>query len=254
MPEVLVPLASTHLPNDKTALLFARETYLEALIRHGLTPRLITPQFTPVMFREVAKKCDGLFLMGGSDVGPELYRQSPHPKTNAPEPDRDLQEIAAVAWAMTFKKPILTACRGTQVLNIAQGGDLIQHLPDVVPRESHYPTTIPTPTYDNLFIGRRHRINTVSGSIAAQIFGPVAQVNSYHHQAIGRLGRRLRVTARSPAEVIEIIEGLDPDDHFIFGAQFHPEALNSSAVSNLFALFATQVRSYHQPKISLAKS
>lgn len=158
----------------------------------------------------VVSRLDGLVLSGGADVAPARYGAAPHERT-VTRPDRDEGELALLAAALDAGLPILGVCRGAQLLAIAYGGSLHQHLPEVTGHEAHQPAPGVFGTHEARF---------EPGSWAASIFGPRAEVNSYHHQGIADAGR-LSVTGRADDGVVEAVE--DPDRPFVLGVQWHPE-------------------------------
>ena len=163
--------------------------------------------------------CTGILITGGDDVDPARYGESPHPATGAPDGPRDAFELEVARHASTRGTPLLAICRGIQVVNVSRGGTLVQDIP------SHRPQTgarHEAPTLDTL----AHRILIAPGSrlaalLAAGADGPDVRVNSRHHQALGRIGADLAVTATAPDGVVEAIE--DPSHPFLLAVQFHPE-------------------------------
>ncbi|GAA5181850.1 gamma-glutamyl-gamma-aminobutyrate hydrolase family protein [Rugosimonospora acidiphila] len=157
-------------------------------------------------------RLDGLLLAGGADVTPDQYGESAHPRT-VTRPDRDAGELALLGAALDADLPVLGVCRGMQLLAVAAGGSLHQHLPELVGHERHQPAP-----------GRygEHPVTVAAGSTLHTILGPTALVNSYHHQAVRDPGS-LVVTARSDDGVIEAVE--DPRRRFVLGVQWHPEEL-----------------------------
>jgi len=174
----------------------------------------------------------GLMLMGGTDVNPARYGERPHPQTETPDDPRDQRELALIAEALERDVPILAICRGMQILNVQDGGTLIQHL-EPVERHREQP--------DDKSLNA-HPIEIVPETRLAEIAGGKLrrEVNSRHHQSIGRLGRHLIVSATDPRDgVIEAIEC--PDKGFVVGVQWHPEnqtAEQDSLARNLFDAFA----------------
>jgi putative glutamine amidotransferase len=172
----------------------------------------------------------GLMLMGGDDVNPARYGEPRHPETEDPDDGRDELECALIAKALERDLPILAICRGMQILNVAQGGTLVQHL------ENHRQKTIDKSL-------SAHCVEIVPGSTLATIAGGElkAPVNSRHHQAVARLGQGLIMSATDPRDgVIEAIER--PDKRFVVGVQWHPEnqtAEKDSIARRLFDAFAT---------------
>lgn len=174
----------------------------------------------------------GLVLMGGTDVNPRLYGEAPHPETESPDDLRDSQESALIHEALDRDVPILAMCRGMQILNVAHGGTLVQHLTNL---ELHRQR--PQDKSRNA-----HEISILLGSRLASIAGSNLRqaVNSRHHQAIHRAGTDLIVSAISTGDqVIEAVER--PDRRFVVGVQWHPEnqtAAENGLAQRLFGAFA----------------
>ncbi|MBQ0894578.1 gamma-glutamyl-gamma-aminobutyrate hydrolase family protein [Micromonospora sp. U56] len=159
---------------------------------------------------DVVRVLDGLVLAGGADVAPERYDQPPDPRTE-PRPDRDAGELALLAGALAADLPVLGICRGLQLLVVAHGGVLHQHLPDVVGHDRHRPAP-----------GRygAHPVRVAPGSLAGAVMAGVDRVNSYHHQGVADPGR-LVATGWADDGVVEAVE--DPRRRFLLGVQWHPE-------------------------------
>jgi putative glutamine amidotransferase len=149
---------------------------------------------------------DGIVIAGGADVDPARYGQERGPLTGPSRPDRDASELALVAAAMKLDLPLLAVCRGAQLLNVALGGTLHQHI------EGHDPKPGP-------FVPKE--ITTEPGSRVAGILGEGTTVQCRHHQALDRIGEGLHVTARAADGVVEAVE-LD-GARFAVGIQSHPE-------------------------------
>lgn len=195
-------------------------TYVEAVVRSGGTPLLLPPVGTDVSVLDVL---DAVVIIGGSDMEPARYGQDPHPAT-APEPFRDDHDLALLHAALARGTPLLAICRGIQVLNVALGGTLHQHVPDVVPEVMLDPggASIYRPApgeYGTV------EVRTEPGSRIAGVLGARATAPCYHHQAVDRVADGLRVTARSPDG---LVQALEPDGARVGGGwalavQFHPE-------------------------------
>jgi putative glutamine amidotransferase len=185
--------------------------YVEAVERAGGRPLLVPPSEEAI--EETLAALDGLLFSGGSDLDPELYEQEPHDETFGVHPERDRAELALLAAALDRDMPVLAVCRGSQVLNVARGGDLVQHLPDVVGDEKHKHT--PGTFAD-------HDVAVEDGTRLAALLGDRAPVKSHHHQGIGRVGEGLRVSAHAEDGTIEAVE--DPSHRFAVGVLWHPEA------------------------------
>ena len=171
----------------------------------------------------VLDRIDGLMLTGGSDLEASLYGDEPHAEAEAPDPERDAWEFALVREAIVRDMPFLGICRGMQVMNVAYGGSLTQHLPESLGTTHHRRTT-------GSFDGNDHLVDLQEGSLAAQVAGEVVHsVPSHHHQAVDRLGDGLALTGVSSGDgVAEAIEM--PGRRFALGVQWHPEADPTSGV------------------------
>jgi len=185
--------------------------YVDAVERAGGRPLLVPPAAEGV--DETLDALDGLIFSGGSDLDPDLYGQDPHPETFGVHADRDRAELALLESALARDMPVLAICRGSQVLNVARGGDLVQHLPEVVGDEKHKHT--PGTFAD-------HDITLEEGTRLAALLGGHAPVKSHHHQGFGRIGSGLRVAAHAEDGTIEAVEATDR--RFAFGVLWHPEA------------------------------
>jgi gamma-glutamyl-gamma-aminobutyrate hydrolase PuuD len=162
---------------------------------------------------ETLQALDGLLFSGGSDLDPGLYDQEPHEETFGIHEERDRAELALLEAALERDMPVLAICRGSQVLNVARGGDLVQHLPEVVGDEKHKHT--PGTFAD-------HDVTLEEGTRLGSLLGDHAPVKSHHHQGIGRIGEGLRVSAHAEDGTVEAVE--DPDRRFAVGVLWHPEA------------------------------
>ena len=185
--------------------------YVRAVERAGGRAVLIPPSDDGV--DETLDAVDGLIFSGGADLDPTLYGQEPHPETFGIHEDRDRSELALLEGALARDMPVLAICRGSQVLNVARGGDLVQHLPDVVGDERHKHT--PGTFAD-------HDVSLEPGTKLAEVIGDRAPVKSHHHQGFGRVGEGLRVAAHAEDGTIEAVE--DPSHRFALGVLWHPEA------------------------------
>ena len=201
--------------------------YAAALERAGAIAMLLPPN-DPASAAEALDGVHGLLLAGGADVAPERYGTTRDPHTGAARDDRDAWEIALVHAALARDLPVLAVCRGMQVLNVALGGDLIQHLPDEVGTDLHCPV-----------VGAhgRHAVDVAQGSTLAAIVGARVEIATYHHQAVRRLGSGLTATGWAVDGVVEAVE-LE-DRSWVLGVQWHPEA---HAGDELFAAFVDACR------------
>jgi putative glutamine amidotransferase len=165
-------------------------------------------------------RLDGLVFSGGPDLDPAVYGHAPHPQLG-PDVDRagDEYELAMHAGAAERDLPVLAICRGMQALNVSRGGTLHQHLPDLTSLEHNQSQRPFAPT---------HAVAVAPGSALHRLTGAdVLGVNSYHHQAIDRLGTGLEVCATAPDATVEAV--WDPAARFCLGVQWHPEVLTHRA-------------------------
>ncbi|HEX2085010.1 MAG TPA: gamma-glutamyl-gamma-aminobutyrate hydrolase family protein [Solirubrobacteraceae bacterium] len=183
--------------------------YGEAIARAGGLPVILTP-VAPAAVDAILDRLDGLCLSGGPDLHPRAYGAEPHPQLGPTEPEADAFELELARRALARGLPVLGVCRGMQVLNVAAGGTLHQHLP------GHRQDVAGDRTTHRVRVARGTRLRALTGRA-------VLDVNSFHHQAPDRIGRGLRVSARSPDGVVEALE--DPRAFFRIGVQWHAECL-----------------------------
>ena len=190
--------------------------YPEAIERAGGIP-VIVPLLRPDAIDSLLDRVDGVCLPGGPDLQPSTYGQEPHPELGPTEPRVDAVELALVRAADRRKLPILGICRGMQVLNVARGGSLHQHLPDVVgDRLEHRQPEHGSVTTHHVETAPQSRLRAILG-------GPRLEVNSFHHQAVQTLGQNLVATAWAQDGTIEAIEHLG--ERLVVGVQWHAEGL-----------------------------
>ena len=182
--------------------------YVRAVERAGGRAVLVPPDDDGV--DEVLDALDGLIFSGGNDLEPEGYGADAHPATVGTNPERDRGELALLKAALDRDLPVLAICRGFQVLNVARGGDIVQHLPEVVGHEEHRGV-----------VGEfsEHAVRVDPSSRIREVDGAV---KSHHHQALGRVGAGLREVAWAEDGTVEGLE--DPDKPFVVGVLWHPEA------------------------------
>ncbi|WP_367128981.1 gamma-glutamyl-gamma-aminobutyrate hydrolase family protein [Saccharothrix sp. HUAS TT1] len=188
--------------------------YLDSVVRAGGNPVLLPPLGT--WDADGVAFLDGLVLAGGADVDPALYGRPRDPRTGPARPERDLAELALARAALELDLPLLAVCRGMQVLNVALGGTLVQHVDGHNPAPGVYGHT---------------GIAVAPGSALAGIVGLATTVYCHHHQALDVLGDGLRVVAGAPDGTPEAVEL--PGARFALGVQSHPEADNED--DRLFA-------------------
>jgi putative glutamine amidotransferase len=210
--------------------------YLQAIEHAGGIPVVIPPLARPAL-EPPLDGLAGICLSGGPDIHPSAYGEPAHPELGPTWPDLDRFELALARAADARMLPVLAICRGAQALNVARGGTLLQHVPDrfgdaVGHRQSGYG---PSPA---------HPIRVEPGSALAHALGRTRfDVNSYHHQAVGTVGRGLRAVAWSPDGVVEGIEA--PGRAFHVGVQWHAEAMAPAEPhARLFSAFVHAAQRY----------
>jgi putative glutamine amidotransferase len=205
--------------------------YALAVEAAGGTPVLLPPTRDPAHAATHLAMVQGLVLVGGRDYSPRRYGAAPHPRTVPLDPEREAYDVALARAALRARTPLLAICGGLQLVNIALGGDLMQHVPDLAGARIRHDA------------GRgeaAHEIAVAPGSRLAAIVGAGRLVvNSSHHQAAGRVGRGLRVAARSDDGVIEALESRAAG-RFLICVQWHPERLPEVPAHR--ALFEALVR------------
>lgn len=217
---------------------FLPGVYIDGVTRAGGIAALLPPQ--PVDARiadRVIASLDGLVITGGRDVDPAAYGHDPHLETDEPARDRDDWEFALLRAALRKHLPVLGICRGAQLLNVALGGTLHQHLPDVVSHTRHQ---------QGKGVFSTSAVDTVEGSRLAGLIGATAAVQCYHHQAIDRLGEGLVISAADGDGVIEAVEM--PGEAFVVAVQWHPE--ESLSDLRIFTGLVEAARTFAQQKVS----
>jgi len=201
---------------DAPGLHAMREDYVRSVELAGAVP-VVLPPVRPQDVPLLLDRLDGVLLSGGADVDPPLYGAAPHPKLGRVNRRRDHFELALVREALRRDLPILAICRGQQVLNVALGGTLVQDIPSELAVAMRHDAA-----------GRRtrrsHEVRLVTGTRLRSLLGrDTVAVNSFHHQAVDRLGEGLCVSARCPGD--GVVEGLElPGRRFALAVQWHPES------------------------------
>jgi putative glutamine amidotransferase len=197
-----------------TSAVLLHSWYPDAVRKVGAVPVLLPPQ-EPEAAAALVDRLDALILTGGPDVDATLYNEGPHPTNDEPRPLRDAFEIAMYKAARDAGVPVLGICRGLQIMAVSEGGSLVQHLPDV----SEVTHRLERGTFVD------HEATFAPGSLAHELFGEQAVVNSSHHQAVAAPGR-LTVTGWAPDGTVEVCE--DPEARFLLGVQWHPEHMTDT--------------------------
>ncbi|GGV28434.1 gamma-glutamyl-gamma-aminobutyrate hydrolase [Actinomadura cremea] len=187
-------------------------SYVRSVERAGGVPVLLPPMASLRGVGTLVGRLDGILLAGGADVDPELYGAERHAETDPPQPQRDRFELALARAVVDADVPFLAIGRGMQVLNVARGGTLVQHLPEAVGHERHAPDP-----------GRMgpHPVRISPSSVIGKVLGESADVPALHHQAVGRLGKGLAAVAWAEDQVVEAAEL--QGHRFGLAVQWHPE-------------------------------
>jgi putative glutamine amidotransferase len=200
-------------PWDSNVLLVPRN-YVSAVQAAGGLALMLPPDEVAAESPELLDLVDGVLLAGGSDVDPSSYGQRPHPKTTATSPERDRFELGLTRSALDRDLPLLAICRGMQVLNVAAGGTLVQHLPDALGHDLH--CHAPGAFAD-------HDVRLEPGSRVAHALGlEHTSVKSHHHQGLAELGEGVEASGwAAPDDLVEAVEL--PERRFALGVLWHPE-------------------------------
>jgi putative glutamine amidotransferase len=234
---------TTYLAQAQTGVWDRPASFLPAVYFQGVTAAggvamLLPPQ--PVdsgIAARVLDGLDGLLITGGPDVDPAAYGQQPHPATDQPGRQRDEWEFTLLGAALERQLPVLGICRGAQVLNVALGGTLHQHLPDVIGHGGHRAGNALFSTL---------QVRTKPGTRLAALVGESVEARCYHHQAIAELGDGLVASAWDVDGVIEALEL--PGQGFVLAVQWHPEENLDDL--RLFSAIVEAARAYASGRVS----
>jgi putative glutamine amidotransferase len=203
--------------------------YVRQVEQAGGRPLLVPPSEEGI--EETLDALDGILFSGGADIDPAEYGQDAHSETIGTRPERDRGELALLTAALERDMPVLAVCRGSQVLNVARGGDLVQHLPEVLGHEEHKHT--PGEYSD-------HDVTLKPDTRVGGILGDRAPVKSHHHQGFGRIGEGLREAGYAEDGTVEALE--DPSKRFAVGVLWHPEEGEDMALFEALVQQAAQYR------------
>jgi putative glutamine amidotransferase len=233
---------TTYLNRVQTGVWDVQAGFLSAIYFEGVTAAggvavLLPPQpVDPEIAERVLDGLDGLVITGGKDVDPAAYGQQPHPATDEPGDQRDAWEFALLDAALRRELPVLGICRGAQVLNVALGGTLHQHLPDVIGHGGHRAGNAVFNTLP---------VRTVAGTRLATLVGDAVEVKCYHHQAVAEVGKGLVVSAWDADGVVEALEL--PGEAFVLAVQWHPEETLDDL--RLFSAIVEAARTYASGRV-----
>jgi putative glutamine amidotransferase len=207
-------------------------SYVESVERAGGRALIVPPSEDGI--EETLDALDGILFSGGADLDPATYGADAHPATNDVRPGRDRAELALLESALARDMPVLAVCRGSQLLNVARGGDLVQHLPEVVGDEKHKVTP---------GVFSEHGVEIEPQSRLGSLIGASARVQSHHHQGYGRIGSGLEPVARAEDGTVEAVE--DPGRRFALGVLWHPE---EGEDKRLFEQLVAEAKRYREER------
>lgn len=222
---------ASHIRPPHHPIFSLNQVYVRAIEDSGGVALMLPPILSEDSMREVFSRLDGIVFSGGGDINPSIYEEPPHSTLWGLSDDRDRVELKLARWAAHHEKPLLGICRGTQVLNIALGGTLIQDIPSEVPDALEH-------SFDDATVARdyiAHPVRVVEGSLLRKVLqSEIVPVNSWHHQALKRIAPDLKVVALAPDGIVEAVE--IQAHRFAIGVQWHPEWLytNHPEMKRLF--------------------
>lgn len=222
---------------------FVYLTYVEALRKAGAIPVIIPPQ--PENAAEIMEELDGILLAGGEDCDPVAYSEERHPMcVEVMDARRQENDLALAKFARQHRIPTLGICLGLQMMNVANGGTLIQDIDSQFETEIRHASQPEDRARHDIIIEQGTQLSTLLPAVECN-------VNSSHHQAIGRVAEGLRITAHAPDGLVEGLE--DPKHPFYIGVQWHPEDMNGEhSATALFEAFVKAARKYAEEKTAVA--
>lgn len=212
---------------------YVTDSYIQAIKSAGGLPIILPMIKSKSAIKEYVSLCDGFLFCGGGDITPLLFGQEPTNGIGKTDITMDLFQIRMMRQVLESEKAVLAICRGMQVLNVACGGTIYQDLNEVdFDTINHMQTSLSRKDVS-------HKVSFVSKSRIHGMLGPFAYTNSFHHQAVDRVGKDLVVTGTTGDDIVEVIEM--PSHPFVLGVQWHPESMIDSA-RNMKQLFFSLVR------------
>ncbi|MGE5405210.1 MAG: gamma-glutamyl-gamma-aminobutyrate hydrolase family protein [Candidatus Saccharibacteria bacterium] len=202
---------------------YLRSSYVAAVERAGGVPAVIPYVCTSEAVTAYVRSCDGFVFSGGGDIDPSFWLEEPQPGLGEVDPWRDLFEITLAREVLVSDKPALFICRGIQLLNVVLGGDVVQDICTNIQHQQRAPRYHPS---HDVLLEPQSRLFRL-------IHQPVVRVNSFHHQALGRIGDDLYIAARSRDGLVEAVE--HTASRFVLGVQWHPEAMKDELSARLFS-------------------
>ena len=207
---------------------FVTDAYIQAVKSAGGLPIVLPLVKSKTVIQDYVSLCDGFLFCGGGDITPLLFGQEPNYGNGATDITLDLFQIRLMKEILKTEKPVLAICRGMQIMNVACGGTIYQDLNQLdIETINHMQTSLSRKDIS-------HKVFFQSKTRLQRIFGDFAFTNSFHHQAIDRLGSGLIISGTTGDDIIEAIEM--PSHPFVVGVQWHPESMLNSA-PNMKQLF-----------------
>lgn len=206
-------------------LFTVNEAYISSIISAGAVPLLLTPSSDELVIAEYFLICNGFLFSGGGDIDPNYWNEIPVRDLGNIVPLRDYFELNLAKKAFLAGKPCMGICRGCQVLNVAAGGTVVQHLTTSMCHMQKAPRNYP---FHDIFIKEGLYLERIMQR-------KEIRVNSFHHQAVEKTGKNLTVSACATDGIIEAIESIE--EKFYLGVQWHPESMNDEFSARLFQAF-----------------
>ena len=210
---------------------FVNRTYVDSVVRAGGVPFVMPICKDENIIKKMIENVDGVIMTGGVDIHPFRFNEEPKPKIGEISKERDDFDFLIMKHAFEKNKPIFGICRGIQLINVFFGGTLIQDINSQKNTNILHSQTAPRDI-------ATHKIKIKKDSVIFDIFGKSAEVNSFHHQAIGKLSKDFKITSAANDGIIESIE-FKKKDRFILGVQWHPECMTEKdeKMQNIFSMF-----------------
>ena len=210
---------------------FVNRTYVDSVVRAGGVPFIMPICEDENIIKKMIENVDGVIMTGGVDIHPFRFNEEPNPKIGEISKERDDFDFLIMKHAFEKNKPIFGICRGIQLINVFFGGTLIQDINSQKNTNILHSQTAPRDV-------ATHKIKIKKDSVIFDIFGKSAEVNSFHHQAIGKLSKDFKITSAANDGIIESIE-FKKKDRFILGVQWHPECMTEKdeKMQNIFSMF-----------------
>jgi putative glutamine amidotransferase len=235
VPQPLIGISTSITVGEYPERAYVNSAYLRAIEQAGGIPVLLPPQLGAGAREILWRRLDAVVLTGGGDIEPRRFGEVAHPKTTLVSEERDGLELELVDRALRDAVPLFGICRGLQVLNVALGGTLHQHVPDAVGNGVQHSQAERRDVATHAV-----KVRVEDTRLGAVLGVSELTVNSFHHQAVSVLGRGLRDVAWAPDGVIEAIEH-DDRQRFVLAVQWHPEDLvgHDATARALFAAVVT---------------